>query len=66
MSYTAVMVVERQQLRRPYKFTQNVNNKVQIIVTEHADKLDLKDVQFDDLVAARWRRDEEGLIMDRL
>lgn len=49
-----------------YKFTQNVNNKVQIIVTEHADKLDLKDVQFDDLVAARWRRDEEGLIMDRL
>lgn len=46
-----------------YKFTQSVNNKVQIIVTEHADKLDLKDVKFDDLVAARWRQKGEGLIM---
>ena len=48
-----------------YKFAQSVNNKVQIIVTEHADKLDLKDVDFEDLVAARWRKDNEGLIMER-
>ena len=45
-----------------YKFAQSVNNKVQIIVTEHADKLDLKDVNFDDLVAARWRLRGQGLI----
>ena len=48
-----------------YKFAQSVNNKVQIIVTEHADKLDLKDVDFEDLVAARWRKDNEGLIMEK-
>lgn len=45
-----------------YKFSQSVNNKVQIIVTEHADNLKLKDVEFDGLVVARWRKHEEGLI----
>ena len=48
-----------------YKFTQSVNNKVQIIVTEHADNLNLNGVEFNSLVAARWRKDNEGLIMDR-
>ena len=48
-----------------YKFTQNVNNKVQIIVTEHADNLNLDGVDFNNLVAARWRKANEGLIMDR-
>lgn len=48
-----------------YKFTQSVNNKVQIIVTEHADNLNLNGVDFNSLVAARWRKDNEGLIMDR-
>lgn len=48
-----------------YKFSQSVNNKVQIIVTEHADNLKLKDVEFDCLVVARWRKHEEGLIMVR-
>ena len=47
-----------------YKFTQSVNSKVQIIVTEHADNLNLDDVDFNNLVAARWRKDYEGLIMD--
>ena len=46
-----------------YKFAQSVNNKVQIIVTEHADGLELKDVKFESLVAARWRGKNEGLIM---
>lgn len=46
-----------------YKFAQSVNNKVQIIVTEHADGLELKDVKFESLVAARWRRKNDGLIM---
>lgn len=45
-----------------YKFAQSVNNKVQIIVTEHADNLKLKNVEFESLVAARWRKQEEGLI----
>ncbi len=48
-----------------YKFTQSVNNKVQIIVTEHADNLNLNGVDFNSLVAARWRKDNEGLIMVR-
>ena len=48
-----------------YKFTQSVNRKVQIIVTEHADNLNLDGVEFNELVAARWRKDNEGLIMDR-
>jgi hypothetical protein len=42
-----------------------VNNKVQIIVTEHADNLNLDGVDFNNLVAARWRKANEGLIMDR-
>lgn len=45
-----------------YKFTQSLNNKVQIIVTEHADNLKLQGVDFDSLVAARWRKKGEGLI----
>ncbi len=48
-----------------YKFSKSIDNKVQIIVTEHADGLQLKDVEFDSLVAARWRKDNEGLIMER-
>ncbi len=48
-----------------YKFVQSVNNKVQIVVTEHADNLRLKDVEFESLVAARWRKQGEGLIMER-
>ena len=48
-----------------YKFSLSVNNKVQIIVTEHADNLSLKDVGFNSLVAARWRGEKEGLIMER-
>ena len=48
-----------------YKFSQNHDDKVQIIVTEHADGLQLKDVEFNSIVAARWRKDSEGLIMDR-
>ena len=48
-----------------YKFIQSVNNKVQIVVTEHADNLNLNGVDFNSLVAARWRRDNEGLIMER-
>lgn len=48
-----------------YKFIQSVNNKVQIIVTEHADNLNLNGVDFNSLVAARWRKDNEGLIMER-
>lgn len=48
-----------------YKFTQSVNSKVQIIVTEHADNLKLDGVEFNELVAARWRKENEGLIMDR-
>lgn len=47
-----------------YKFTQNVKNKVQIIVTEHADNLNLDEVEFNNLIAARWRKTNEGLIMD--
>lgn len=49
-----------------YKFTKDLNFGVQVIVTEHADKLNMGDeVKFDDLVRARWRKDNEGLIMDR-
>lgn len=48
-----------------YKFSRSLNDRVQIIVTEHADGLQLKDVKFDSLVAARWRKANEGLIMDR-
>ena len=44
--------------------TQNVKNKVQIIVTEHADNLNLDEVEFNNLIAARWRKTNEGLIMD--
>ena len=49
-----------------YKFTLSINNKVQIIVTEHADNLNLNSVDFNSLVAARWRKDNEGLIMERV
>ena len=42
-----------------------LNNGVQIIVTEHADKLNMDGVKFDDLVRERWRKSNEGLIMDR-
>ena len=42
-----------------------MNSKVQIIVTEHADNLNLDGVEFNELVAARWRKENEGLIMDR-
>lgn len=48
-----------------YKFTQDVNNGVQVIVTEHADNLDLDNVEFNSLVRARWRKSDEGLIMNR-
>ena len=48
-----------------YKFTKDLDFGVQVIVTEHADKLIMDDAKFEDLVAARWRKDDEGLIMDR-
>lgn len=48
-----------------YKFTKDLDNRVQIIVTEHADKLNMDGVAFDDLVRARWRKSNEGLIMKR-
>ncbi len=48
-----------------YKFTQDVNNGVQIVVTEHADGLELDGVDFETLVRARWRKEDEGLIMDK-
>ena len=48
-----------------YKFTKDLDFGVQVIVTEHADKLNMDDAKFEDLVAARWRKDNEGLIMDR-
>ena len=49
-----------------YKFTKDLNDGVQIIVTEHADKLNMDGVKFDDLVRERWRKNNEGLIMDRM
>ena len=48
-----------------YKFTKDLNDGVQVIVTEHADKLKMDGVEFDDLVRERWRKSNEGLIMDR-
>lgn len=48
-----------------YKFTKDLNDGVQVIVTEHADKLKMDGVVFDDLVRERWRKSNEGLIMDR-
>ena len=48
-----------------YEFTKELNDGVQVIVTEHADNLDMDGVKFDDLVRARWRKNNEGLIKDR-
>lgn len=48
-----------------YKFTTDVNKGVQVVVTEHADNLKLHDVDFNELVRARWRKADEGLIMSR-
>ena len=48
-----------------YKFSKSFDDKVQIIVTEHADHLHLEEVDFERLVVARWRKENEGLIMDR-
>lgn len=36
--------------------------KPQIIITDHADKLKLKNADFDDLVRARWRTNNDGFI----
>lgn len=36
--------------------------KPQIIITDHADNLKLKNANFEDLVKARWRKENEGFI----
>jgi YHS domain-containing protein/uncharacterized protein YfcZ (UPF0381/DUF406 family) len=36
--------------------------KPQIIITDHADNLKLKNAKFEDLVRARWRNENEGFI----
>ncbi|MNY26133.1 hypothetical protein D3C86_1599640 [compost metagenome] len=36
--------------------------KPQIIITDHADNLKLKNANFEDLVKARWRKEHEGFI----
>lgn len=48
------------------KFTDEVYNKYgikpQIIISDHADNLQLDDYTFEDYVKARWRNESEGLI----
>lgn len=46
-----------------YDYCQSQKNSIQIIVTDHADNLKLKGLDnFDSIVAARWRGDNEGLV----
>lgn len=50
-----------------YQFTQSLDFKVQIIVTDHADKLNIEGLSSNEfekeIVAARWRKPGEGFIM---
>lgn len=46
-----------------YDYCQSHNNSIQIIVTDHADNLKIKGLDnFDSIVAARWRGENEGLV----
>lgn len=46
-----------------YDYCQSHNNSIQVIVTDHADNLKIKGLDnFDSIVAARWRGENEGLV----
>ena len=50
-----------------YNFTKSLEFKVQIIVTDHADKLNIDGLSAEEfenkIIAARWRKPGEGFIM---
>ena len=46
-----------------YDFCKKHGNGIQIIVTDHADDLNIEGLEdFEEIVRARWRKEGEGLV----